>query len=83
MAQSVWMGDRVGGVRVPVGSSIFFSTPSRPLLGSTKPLIQWVSGALFTRVKRPGRVADRSTPTSVEIKDMWIYTSIPPYTLMA
>jgi hypothetical protein len=33
------------GVQVPLGSRIF-STSSRPPLGSTQPLIQWVSGTL-------------------------------------
>jgi hypothetical protein len=30
-------------------------------------------------IKRPRREADHSPPTSAEIKNMWIYTSIPPY----
>jgi hypothetical protein len=38
---------------------------------------------LFSGVKRPGREADHSPPTSVEVKKMWIYTSTPPYTFMA
>jgi hypothetical protein len=38
------------GVRVPVGSRIFFSVSSRPTLGSTQP-IQWVPGALSPGVK--------------------------------
>jgi hypothetical protein len=32
-------------------------------------------------VKRPGREADHSTPTSAVIKKTWIYTSTPPYIL--
>jgi hypothetical protein len=34
-------------------------------------------------VKRPGREADHSAPTSVEVKNMWIYTSTPPYVFMS
>jgi hypothetical protein len=34
-------------------------------------------------VKRQGREADHSPPTSAEVKKMWIYTSTPPYNLMA
>jgi hypothetical protein len=34
-------------------------------------------------VKRQGREADRSPPASVEVKEMWIYTSTPPYAFMA
>jgi hypothetical protein len=33
-------------------------------------------------VKRPGREADHSPPTNVEVKKMWIYTSTPPYAFM-
>jgi hypothetical protein len=37
----------------------------------------------FPGVKRPGREADHSPPTSAEVKKMWIYTSTPPYAFMA
>jgi hypothetical protein len=56
---------------------------SRPALGSTQPPIQWVPGALSLGVKRSGREADHSPPTSAEVKKMWIYTSTPPYAFMA
>jgi hypothetical protein len=71
------------GVRVPVGSRIFFiPTLSRPALGPTQPPIQWVPGALSPEVKRQGRDADHSPPISAEVKKMWIYTSTPPYAFM-
>jgi hypothetical protein len=77
------LDDRGVGVRVPVGPRIFFfSTSSRPALGSTQPLIQWVPGALSTGVKRQGREADHSPPASDEVKKMWIYISTPPYAFM-
>jgi hypothetical protein len=47
-----------------------FSTSSRPALGPTRPPFQWVNW--------PGREADRSRPTSAEVKEMWIYTSTFP-----
>jgi hypothetical protein len=59
------------GVRALIGSRMF-STSSRPALGPTQPPIQWVPG-----VKRPGREADRSSPTTAEVKKIWIYTSFP------
>jgi hypothetical protein len=37
----------------------------------------------FQGVKRPGREADHSPPTSAEVKKMWIYTSTTPYAFMA
>jgi hypothetical protein len=68
------------GVRVPVGARIF-SMSSRPALGPTQRPIQWVPGALSPGVKRQGREADDSQPTSAEVKKMWIYTL--PYAFMA
>jgi len=32
-------------------------------------------------VKRPGREADHSPPSSAKVKDAWSYTSIPPIRL--
>jgi hypothetical protein len=59
--------------------NFLLSTLSRPTLVFTQPPIQWVPGALSSRVKRPGRESDHSPPTSAEVKKMWIYTSTPPY----
>jgi hypothetical protein len=41
------------------------------------------TGALFQGIKRPGREADHSPPTSAETKKTWIYTSTPPDVFMA
>jgi hypothetical protein len=35
------------------------------------------TGALSLRVKRPGREADHSPPSSAEVKNAWSYTSTP------
>jgi hypothetical protein len=78
IATGYGLDDRGVGVRVPVRSRIF-SSPQRP----TQPPIQWVPKALSPGVKRQGREADRSPPTSAEVKKMWIYTSTLPYALMA
>jgi hypothetical protein len=53
---------------------------SRLALRSTQPPIQWVTGALSPRLKRPGREAKHSPPDMAEIKKMLIYISTP-YTL--
>jgi hypothetical protein len=76
------LDDRGVGVRVPVGSRIF-STSSRPALGPTQPAIQWVPGALSPGIKRQERETDYSSPTSAEVKKIWIYASTPPYAFMA
>jgi hypothetical protein len=66
------------------GLGIFlFGTASRPTLGPTKPPIQWVPGALSLWVKRLGREAERSPPSTAEAKNAWKYTSTPQYVFMA
>jgi hypothetical protein len=47
------------------------SSPSRPdlVLGPNQPPVQWVPGALSLSVKRPGRDADHSPPSSAEFKE--------------
>jgi hypothetical protein len=53
--------------------NFLFSTSSRPVLGSTQPLIQCAPGALS-----PGRDADHSSLTSAEVKKTCICTSTLP-----
>jgi hypothetical protein len=50
---------------------------------STQLPIQWVPWALPWGVKRPGREADHSLPSSAEIKNAWSYISTLPYIHMA
>jgi hypothetical protein len=72
-----WMDEGGVRIRVPVGSRIF-STSFRSVLRPTQPTIQWLQG-----VKRPGREADHSPPTSAEVENTWIYTCTLPYVFMA
>jgi len=60
-----------------------FATASRPTLEPTESPIQWVLGAVSPSVKRPGREADHSPPSSAEFKNAWSYTSTLPYVFMA
>jgi hypothetical protein len=53
----------------------------RIFLFTTQPPIQWVQGDLSLGVKRPGREADYSPPSSAEITNEWIYTSTSPILL--
>jgi hypothetical protein len=58
------------GVRFPARQEIYlFSTESRPVLESTQPPVQWVPGAISSRVKRPGCEADHSPPSGAEVKN--------------
>jgi hypothetical protein len=58
------------------GLGIFFTTASRPALGPTQPPIQWVPGTLSVGVKRLGREANHSPPSSAEIKEC-VYLYFP------
>jgi hypothetical protein len=54
----------------PRGLGIFlFTTASRTAQGPTQPPIQWVPGVLSRGVKRSGREADHTPPSSGEIKE--------------
>jgi hypothetical protein len=69
------------GVSVLVGSRIV-SMSSRPVLGCTHPPIKWVLGTLFQGMKRPGREADHSPPTSAEVKkcgSVYLLFHTPPW----
>jgi hypothetical protein len=50
---------------------IEFTTASGPALGPAKPPIQWVPRALSLGVKRPGREANHSPPSSAGVKE-WV-----------
>jgi hypothetical protein len=66
------------GVRVPVGSRIFFFSTSRPPLESTQFPLQGVLGAFSPGAKRPGREADHSLPSSADInKEVDLYIHFP------
>jgi hypothetical protein len=53
------------------GLGIFlFTTAPRTALGPTEPPIQWVPRALSLEVKRPGREADHSPPSTAEVKEL-------------
>jgi hypothetical protein len=69
MVTGYGMRDRGIGIRVSVGSRIF-SASSRPALGSTQPPLQWVPGALFQEVKKPGREAAHTPTASAEVKQI-------------
>jgi hypothetical protein len=58
-----------------------FTTASRTALGPTQPPIQWVPGAFSLDIKRPGREADHSPPSSAKVKKVWSYTSTLPISL--
>jgi hypothetical protein len=62
------------GFETQQGLRIFlFTIASRPAMRSTRPPMQWVLGALSLGVKRPGREADHSPPSSAKV-NAWSYT---------
>jgi hypothetical protein len=58
---------------------VLFSIRSRPALGATQPLVQWVPGAASPEVKRQGCEADHSPPSSAEVKNGGAIPSLPIY----
>jgi hypothetical protein len=66
------LDERGSRVRFPSGAGNFhLTTASRIALGPTQPPIQWVSGVISLGVKRSGREADHSHPSSAEAKE-WV-----------
>jgi hypothetical protein len=62
-SDELWAGQP--GFDSQQGQEIFlYFTNSRPTLGPTQPPIQWVPRALSPEVKRRGREADHSPPSS-------------------
>jgi hypothetical protein len=75
---SDWATGWTIGVRFQEGEKtgfFLFTTASRPVRGTIQSPIQWV--------KRPGREADHSSPSTAEVKNPWSYNSPPPYVFMA
>jgi hypothetical protein len=69
----VWLragrpGDRGS---IPGGGERIFplASVSRPALGPTQPLVQWVPGVLSRGKARPGRDADHLPLSSAEVKN--------------
>jgi len=56
--------------------------PSRGALELTGPTVQWLLVSV-PRIKRPERNDDHWPPPSAEVKNVWSYTSAPPYASMA
>jgi hypothetical protein len=66
------------GIDSRQGLGIFLlATASRLALKPTQPPIQCEPETLSTEVKRPGREADHSPPSSTEVKNVWSNTSTP------
>jgi hypothetical protein len=63
---------------IPARGEIFlFSIEFRPVVRPAKPPIQFVPGALSPWVKRQGREADHSPPSSTKIKNGGVIHSVP------
>jgi hypothetical protein len=64
-----------------VKKTFLISKTSKWTLKSGQPAIQWIPVALSLEVRRTGREADHSPPSSAEVKREWNYTSTPPISL--
>jgi hypothetical protein len=66
------LDDRGSRVPFPAGAGNFsLHHCVRNGSGPTQPPIQWVPGALYLGVKRPGREPEYSPPSSAEVKE-WV-----------
>jgi hypothetical protein len=64
------LDDRAIGVRSPAGAKDFSSILCVQTGSGAQPPVKWVPGVLSPGVKaRPGRDADRSPPSSVEVEN--------------
>jgi hypothetical protein len=71
-------------VRVPAGVGNFSLHHDVPTGSGAHPdSYPMVPGTLSLGVKRPGREADHSPPSSSEVKNAWNYTSTLQYAFMA
>jgi hypothetical protein len=61
----------------------FFCSPLRPDRLWDPPSLLLNGYRRLPGVKRPGREADQSSPSSAEVKNVWIYTYTPQYSFMA
>jgi hypothetical protein len=78
------LDDRGSRVRFPEGAGNF-SLHHRVQNGSRAHPDSYPMGTRGTSlgVKRPGREADHSSPSSAKVKNEWSYTSTPQYAFMA
>jgi len=68
----------IGGLSPVMGLGMFlFTTVSRPAKEPTQPPIKCSTKSFSLVVKRLGRVANNSHPSSTEFKNEWSYTSAP------
>jgi hypothetical protein len=69
-------------LKVPVGAKISPLHIIQTSSGTHPGSYPMGTGGLSPGVKRPGREADRSPPTSAEVNNTWIYTATTLYVFM-
>jgi hypothetical protein len=72
---SDWLRTGRSGDRIPVGARFFAHVQTGP---EAHPASCTKGTGSFSGVKRPGRGADHSPPSSAEVKKEWSYTSTHP-----
>jgi hypothetical protein len=64
------------------GTALILPLPCSERLWDPTYPIRWVPGAISVGVKRSGREADHSRPSSAEVQNAWSHTSTPQYVFM-
>jgi hypothetical protein len=78
------LDDRGSRVQFPAGAGNFsLHHRVQYCSGTHRASYPMGTGVLSLRVKRPGREADHSPPSSAEVKNVWGYTSTPKYAFIA
>jgi hypothetical protein len=75
VAKVYWLRAGLSGDRIPVGATFFAHVQPGP---GSHPASRTMGTGSFPGVKRPERGADHPPPSSVEVKRVYSYTSIPP-----
>jgi hypothetical protein len=84
LALGYGLDDRGSRIRFPAGSGNFsLHHRVQKCSGVHTPSCPMDTRGSFPGLKRPGREADHSPPSSAEVKNAWSYTSTPLYVFMA
>jgi hypothetical protein len=78
----LWFISTAERVSVSTASTSWMTGESEPTFRPIMPLIKWIPGTLSPERKGLRGAGDHSPPSSVEVTNLWSYTSTPLYVFM-